>query len=439
MMRPSGTFSGIAVTLCLLLAGCGSDPGFNEATDFVRTEGGVQFVNMIADSPELTMIHGLNQSNVRFPFSGGVVTRFEDQYDWRIAYRTSNNDEITVDQGEDQQISERMLSTFLMMGSLSQPNIQIVDVPFLPISERSEGEAEFWFAANLSTVAMVDIYYTDFGEDITASTPLGSLDGVGFTPVFTVEPGETKQIRITSAGTSDLLFDSGSITVPGQSIDFFGLVDDFGPDSPAHVDVIRTTSSNQSTIEDVSQPTSARVTNFSSTTTVDTTIATTEYPGVTSETGAYQAITFGTQSFAISNSDTELLSDEVIIVSGEFYSLFIFDSAQNAEDAFTTVLVQDKFRDFRERAYFQFINGSNETIDVYALIDDQETDEVPPVLNDTPNIASGISEVPVGATRFVVTSADNSQNLGSAEVVLEEGVTYSVIYEQNAGLHVIQD
>ena len=62
-MMPS---RGLLITLAasLILVGCGSDPGFNEETDFVRKEGAVQFVNMMADSPELTMIHGLNNQTL---------------------------------------------------------------------------------------------------------------------------------------------------------------------------------------------------------------------------------------------------------------------------------------------------------------------------------------------------------------------------------------
>ena len=100
----------------LAIAGCGSDSGFNEETDFLRKEGAVQFVNMMSDSPELTTIHGLQNQTIRFPFTSGGEVRFEDRYDWRLAYRDSNLEEITVAQGENQQsatITKKMLAAEL--------------------------------------------------------------------------------------------------------------------------------------------------------------------------------------------------------------------------------------------------------------------------------------------------------------------------------------
>lgn len=425
--------------MAMLVAGCGSDPGFNEAADFAPKEGAVQFVNMIADSPELTMLHGLNQQEtVGFPFSSGVQVRVEDRYDWRIAYRDSNNNEVTIDEADDQPVSENVISTFLMMGTLSQPNIQVVDVALPPVEDRPENASDIWFAANLSNVAMVDIYYTDLDASLEDAPPLTTIDGVGFSTALSVEPGDSKQIRVTTSGTTDVLFDSGGITIIDRSVDLFALVDDFGPGGASHIDVIRGNSALRTTIADVSQPTEARVANYSSITELDLGIGTTQYTAVTHVRTPYLSVPHGTQELTVSESGTSLGTDNGVLAAGEYHTLLVFDSA--AEDTqVSATLIQDRFRPFRDRTYFQFVNGGNEAIDFYALTNEQDTDNTAPIFNDTDNIVSGIFEVPLGATRFIVTSSDNSQTHASIELDIVEGITYTAIYEANGGLRVLQD
>ena len=68
-----------------MLVACGSDPGFNEETDFVNRESRLQFVNMVTGSPELGILHGLNSTQVSFGTASDVANRFVDEYDGRVA------------------------------------------------------------------------------------------------------------------------------------------------------------------------------------------------------------------------------------------------------------------------------------------------------------------------------------------------------------------
>ena len=268
----------------LAIAGCGSDSGFNEETDFIRKEGAVQFVNMMSDSPELTMIHGLQNQTIRFPFTSGGEVRFEDRYDWRLAYRDINLEEITVAQGENQQILEDRLSTFLFMGSLTTPKIEIVEVALPPFADRTEGAAVIWFAANLTSVSMVDLYLLDSESSLNVTTPIASLDSQGFTNEITVDSGDGIRLIVTVAGSLEVLFESGPISLSDRSVDLFALVDDFGPDSQNHVDVIWSSSANGSIMPDFSQATLIRNSNFASSNELLVTISDTTFSS--SSTGA---------------------------------------------------------------------------------------------------------------------------------------------------------
>jgi len=435
-MMPSRTFL-ITLAASLILVGCGSDPGFNEETDFARKEGAVQFVNMISDSPELTMIHGLKNQTIRFPFTSGIDNRFEDRYDWRLAFRNSSLDEVTVTEAENQQILENTLSTFLLMGSLSQPNVQVIDVVLQPLEDRTEGTAVIWFASNLSTISMVDLYILETGAILSDSAPLASLNSDSSTNALTVDAGNDLQLIVTIAGSQDVVFDSGQISLADKSIDLFALVDDFGPEGTNHIDVIRSSSISGSIMPDVSQTTVIRATNFSSLASLDVSVADTHIGTIDTGTQTdYLPTSGGLQNILISKDGEIIFEEPAELFAGGFYSLLMFEG-NDSETTLKPILVRDEFRSIKERVYFQFVNGSEETIDFYALINDQDTDDTAPVLNDAQSVASGIGEVPIGETRFVIRASDNEQTLGSAQLTLQEGNTYTLIYESGAGLQIV--
>lgn len=437
MQRWRGLF--FIFALSMILVGCGSDPGFNEATDFARKEGGAQFVNMIPDSPELSMFHGLNNDTVGYSFATGAQIRFEDRYDWRIAYRASNLDEVTVAEADDQQVLENTLSTFLFMGSMAQPDIQIVDIPFPPTNERTEGVATIWFAANVSSIAMADIYFLDSSDSFADATPLTSVNSGGFTTTFDVTPTETARLIITAAGATDILFDSGEIPIPDQSIQLFALIDDFGPDAANHVDVIRDNAASRSILPDRSQSALTRINNYTTVADVAVNVGTTAFTDLSqAELTSYEVTPSGDQSITVVSGADTLIEDTAQFVAGRHHTLLTFDR-DGEEPPIASVVIQDQFRTVTDRALFQFVNGSTETIDFYSLVQDQDFDDVGPLINDAQNIATGIVEVPLGQTRFHVRSADNTQTLSSADLNLVSGVTYTLIYEANGGLQVIQD
>ena len=169
---------------------------FDERAVFVRKEGAAQFVNMIADSPELTMIHGINRTSVTFGLASPVEIRFEDKYDWEIGYFKNNNDFKQLKEGEDQQVLENYNSVFLLMGNTAQPLVLVNNIELVPVDQRPEDASSIWFAANLSNHSMIDVYLTSHGDALSASSPLTSVDSGNFTALFSVPAGENQQIRM---------------------------------------------------------------------------------------------------------------------------------------------------------------------------------------------------------------------------------------------------
>lgn len=425
----------------VLVAGCGSDPGFNETTDFIRTEGSAQFINMMPDSPEITFIHGLSTSQIRFPFTSGVEPRISDNYDWRAAYLNSNGDEVTVIEGDDQVISESVQSTFLLMGNLAQPNVQVVDIPLTPLEQRPESEAEIWFAASLSQHSMVDIYLTGFGESLEASTPVATLDSGTYSPLQNLPAGNSRQLRVTTAGTFDLLFDSGEIVIASQSLELFALVDDFGPTSENHVDVIRSLAANRTVIPNTAQPTVARVVNFSTVDPLAVSVGAQTYNGVVpSQVTDYLGVPAGNQSVIVSGPAGETSNEDGLLPQGQYLSLVVFDDlTAESQPATRAAIVEDNLRGMRDRAHFQFVNGSNVQIDFYALRGDESTDDIAPTFDNVGTTISGSVEVLIGQARFVALTSDGSETLDSIEANIIEGITYTVVFDAQQRLRLLDD
>ena len=436
--------SGLLLLAILLLSACGSDSGFNEDTDFISKYGYVQFVNMMPDSPEVTMFHGRERALVRFPLAQEVGQIPADKYDWRIAYLDSNDDEVTVAEGDDHPILEDALSTYLWMGSLSQPNIQIVDAPFILSSNRPAGVADIWFASNLTNHPMVDIYLTDLGAALTGAAPLATVTSGNFTSRFSVDAGPDQQVRITVAGSNELLFDSGSLEIFDKTEDLYALVDDFGPDGATHANVIRTIGSTGSTILDESQPASVRIGNYSEQSPVTAMLGTAVYPNINKQTRtSSQEAGNGGVEFKITDASDTILEESagpVTIGGGAFQSIYTFENNTTDATSVTRSLIAiDSFRLVRDRALFKFINGSNELVDLYIRRPGQDLDEVAPLLNDIGFAAQLNNESRANDVEYVVRNSDNTETLASMSNTQQEGVSYTLVFDTQGVLHLLTD
>ena len=431
----------LVMTTLAVLAGCGSDPGFNEDTDFIRTEGAVQVINMMPDSPELTFIHGLNSSPVRFPYTSGVEVRVSDNYDWRAAYLNSDGDEVTVIEGIDQVVSEDVQSTFLLMGNLAQPTVQIVDIPLTPLDQRPETEAEVWFAASLTEHAMVDIYLTEFGTALTAVAPLVTLDSSTHSSLRNVPAGDNRQLRITPAGASEILFDSGAIVIAAQSLELFALVDDFGPSSSSHIDVIRSLAANLTTITDVTQPAAAQVANLTTITPLDVSVGSIDYESLAAgEVSTYRSVARGSQVITTAGPAGTTASETPFLPAGQYLSVIVVDDVgAETQPASRIAVVETNLRPVQDRAHFQLVNSSDVTIDFYALRGDESTDDIAPTFNDLATGVTGVIEVLTGQARFIAQTADNASDLDSVNADLMAGKSYTVVFDGQQRLTIIED
>lgn len=425
----------------MVLVGCGSDPGFDEQADFIQTEGAVQFINLMPDSPELTVRHGLNNTLVLFGTTSAVETRFVDRYDWDFSYLNNEGDRVRIIEREDQQISEDTISFFLMMGNVDQPNVIIVDHPLVLIEDLPTNQSEIWFASNSSKFPSVDIYLTEAGVALADASPFASVTSGASTNLFTVAPATNQRIRITEAGSENILFDSGSFGIMDQSRALFAIIDDFGPDGDNHVNVILSNQAIGSVIPDISQSSAVRLANMSSQPVINATLGpvveTSLTPGTVSN---FSNITTGTQGFIVTDGIDTLQERDLTVNAGHFQTIMVLDNPDaTAPQVTATLMTFDQFRYIRGRALFQFVNGSDQPIDVWALKNDQGRNDVPPIFNDLTFNTTNSVEVILGRIRFQVTTADGSELLASTEARLAEGESYMIVFDSAGELRVVRD
>ena len=420
------------------LAGCGSDPGFSEE-EFRSEDGTVQFVNMMPDSPQVRMFHGLSQDDIAFPFVSPIELRFVDRYDWEIAYVNTAGDRVIIAEDENQQISADTLSTFLFMGTTSQPNIQVFDTPEIPSIDRVEGQADVWFASNSTLYDMVDIYLIDADANLADAVPLVTLTSGTFTQLNTVPSGTSRRLWITVAGTDQVIFDSGAFEVVDQQQELFAVVDDFGTDASNHVDVIRSLAASRSIMQDFSQVPGVRVGNYSTFDSIDAQVGDTAFNSVSEDSlTSYQETAAGTVTVTIEAEGSGGESADVALFRGRFQSIISFDDPTLGGGT-SSIIVLDEQRPITDRATFKFINGTNQTVDVYGLRDGQDTDDVPPLVQDAGFAGTNVIELFTDNLRFLVVDANSGETVADLNQNIMAGENYTLILDSESELRIQAD
>ncbi len=418
----------------LLMAGCGSDPGFDRNTVFINPNGAVQFVNMIGDSPELTVLHGLNTTQVAFGFASTLTTRVVDDYDWRVAYRDANNSEVTIARAENTSLAEEDLSTFLLMGTTGQADVQVVNYRITPIADRVDTKTEVWFAANSAKFPMFDLYITEADADLATSLPVATVTSGAFTELFTIDAGANKRLRITEAAGSTVLFDSRVLNLPGASREMFAIVDNFGTNGENYVGVVRANSTTGGRLSNWAQPTSLRFANFTTRGPIDFQLGPlTESALAHAVIPAYQSVSSDDATLVIKDQENNvLLSSEISPGTGEFQSLLLFDSTDPVVAAIVTA---DDRRSVVARSNIQFVNGSQEVVDIFFLRAGNTTTNTTPAINDLTFTASGNGETRPGDVTITVTGASDTTTRSTLSTTLEEGKNYTFVFDNE--LHLV--
>jgi len=218
----------------------------------------------------------------------------------------------------------------------------------------------------------VSVYVTAPGADLTSSTAFGTAAfGAAIGPAQ-VTSGQY-EIRVTAAGTTTpVLFDSGTVTLPGGSDLVISALQNEGPGTaPIFLSVVDAYG-NDSRIYDVSTPASLRVIHDSPNAPPVSVIAngnvsaplvpSLAYPSFT----PYESVAAGTLSVAItpaSNTSDTLISQSLTLAAGTVHSIYAVGDLANLQSYVT----RDHDRRYATQAKLRIIHGSPSAgpVDVY--------------------------------------------------------------------------
>jgi hypothetical protein len=112
-------------------------------------------------------------------------------------------------------IAQDSISTVVLGGRFDDLQPVVVQTPRRP---RPLGSLYFQFAHAATAIDAVDVYVTRPEVELSATAPLASVDPLGYSPSIEVPFGALR-IRLTVAGTLDVIYDSGERQFDESTLD----------------------------------------------------------------------------------------------------------------------------------------------------------------------------------------------------------------------------
>jgi hypothetical protein len=211
------------IVSCVALAGCGGGSGGNR----ILTAGGVRAVNTIADSPALEVRLGNGSlGTVAFAQSSALSDAITGPYEVTVQYTPPGGALTTVLRDRDLEVEEDRQKTLVLLGTLAQATLLVLDEAEPAVAA---GQSEVHFVHGATAIAAVDFYLTEATVDIATVVPTVSVNRGAASNLATLPSGDTYRLRVTTAGTKDVVYDSGAFALASTVRRLFVLTDYFGP------------------------------------------------------------------------------------------------------------------------------------------------------------------------------------------------------------------
>ena len=144
----------------------------------------------------------------------------------------------------------------------------------------------------------------------------------------------------------------------------------------------------------------------------------------------YQDVADGEQTLIVTSDGLQLEELVVNVRLGSFQSVYTFDNLDAQIQAATnSLIVADEHRPIIDRSLFKFVNGNNQTVDLYALRDNDTLENSLPLINDMSFGGTATNETLSEVINFVVTSSDATETLANKIVNLMESESYTLIFD----------
>ena len=372
----------------------------------------------MADSPTLNfLLEGATAANLQFGQISGFQQTIADEFSIDVASTAPDGTVTPVLDDFQTTVIEQTQTTVVLAGTtagpigfeFSNPN------PDLPI-----GSAEYRLV-NTAGAGTVDVFLTQPGADL--GSPVASVPDNAASELISTDAG-TRQLRVTSSGSSEILYDSGPFELTGNS-PIFHIQQYFGPGDPVlrvtNIEGDRTTGFANEQL-----PVSVRIANAiadvaGADAAITVNAATTEINDIGQNTfSAAQLVDSGAAELRVNmqtDPGTIFFSDSQQLVAGDTRTLLVAGIFGN--DTITGRLVSEPQRTVSTLAQVHIMQGtiSADRIDVYFLTDGETTDGSLPDVTSLALLGSVTEELAADTYDVVITTTGDNTILAGPETI----------------------
>lgn len=251
---------GLLAALCfaaLLISGCSKNSG----TTTTPEPGQVRIMNLIPTSPALSAsINGTQLATVSYGQASPISSQAaKSSNDLLVSYTDpSVGSTVTVKEDTSFSIDSNQAYTVVATGSLQDATLTVIKNN--KIGDIVSGNTEVQFFNGNTKEGALDVYLSSdaTSNSINGTTPI-TLSVDGYSSLKTVPSGNYR-ILITKKGSSTVIYDSGEVTLTGQTRRLFAIDDYFGPGGD--IRTMEVNSQASSTLINEQFPSALRVANM---------------------------------------------------------------------------------------------------------------------------------------------------------------------------------
>ncbi|HEY9030811.1 MAG TPA: DUF4397 domain-containing protein [Kangiella sp.] len=424
--------------LVLPLIACNDDDDNDPIEEMMPQSFKVQVVHASQDSPDVNVsVNGSETlSDVAYKQASSRLTLDEGTYTLQVDGITPNGD-TTVIGPLDVNFSPDQLYTVLAVNqTASIEPLVISQADFTP----ADGELTIQVIHAASNAPTVDIYLTEPDADISGVAPTTTLsfkDSLSATDI----PAGDYQIRVTPAGDSTVVFDSGTVSLTaGVLLNVAAVANTTTGDSP--ISLLAIADDGATEILDANTPADFRVFHVSADApNVDVVInddfanpvvVDLAFPDYTDYLSVPEA-TYNAKVVPTGANTPVVIDADLALEAGSSYSVLAVNNSANIEP----LVLADTRRAISTEAQLRVVHGSPSAgnVDIYLIAPGTDINDVQPSLSDVPFKAeTGYLSVAEGDYDVVVTTTGTkTATIGPAAITLSNGGIYTIIARDNPG------
>lgn len=419
---------GAGWVLCsILVTGCG---GGNDNTDFTAADiGAIQVLNAVSDAPPLTfLIEDTTFATLSFGQASAFSSLDDGSFEIRTLFTDLEQDTIELFD-ENVRVEDGEQTTVVLAGTVAAP----VEIIISALNPDVATAATELLVLNTAGAGTLDVFVTE--PDAELANPLANVANNAVSDVLATTPG-TRRLRVTAAGSSTVLYDSGNFELGGGGRALVHVKPYFGPGG-AGVTAALVIGGSTTGFGNQTLPSTVRIANAIADepaadavlTGIDTSATLSAIPANSfSATNAFAPGMIDLSVNLQTDPGTQFFADTANLNGGEQRTLLVAGLFGN--DTTIGRLALDPIRPLATAAQLNVLNGSisADDIDIYLLAPNETVTGTVPVIADLAVLANSNIQILPGTFDLLITETGQSATLaGPISVTFSTALIYTLL------------